>query len=165
MRSLTILESVDLGIDANGCLISKSPATWYVCFVPPIEPQWWHKYFHGRHKHCFAIKLESNGSWTLFEPWWSRILVSGISAGEAQRFLAWAARGDVLRVVEHIPGKSSQLRIWMTCGALVAHLLGRSYWVWTPHQLYRKLRAEPGAVPVNVEYLAVTIIGEENRTC
>lgn len=95
------------------------------------------------------MKPEAGGNWTLFEPWWSRIMVSGISEAQAQRFLAWGARGDVLLVTELVPGKSSQIRGWMSCAALVAHLLGRPYWVWTAHQLYCKLSAEMTNVAFN----------------
>ena len=37
----------------------------------------------------------------------------------------------------------------MTCAALVAHHLGRDYWAWTPHQLYRALRRESETVEIS----------------
>jgi hypothetical protein len=41
-----------------------------------------------------------------------------------------------------VPGHSSQLRGWLSCAALVAHLLGRRCFVYTPAQLLKRLRAE-----------------------
>jgi hypothetical protein len=128
-------------------LIEREPAIWYVCFVPPLNRQWWHPFFHDVHKHCFAIKAERDG-WLLFEPWWSRILLSHITDEEADRFFAWARLGNVLKVTEAIPGHSSQCRLWMSCAALVSHMLGKQYKVWTPHSLYKRLREEAGVVEI-----------------
>jgi len=66
---------------------------------------------------------------------------------------ALGVKGDVLLVREAIPGHSSQLRGWMTCAVLTAHLLGRKYLVWTPHQLYRLLLRELQVCRVNVPAL------------
>jgi hypothetical protein len=93
------------------------------------------------------------GQWTLFEPWWHRLLTATISSEQARKFLVWGARGDVLHVREAIPGAGSQVRGWMTCGALAAYLLGRKYWVWTPHGLYKLLLREPGVCRVDVSAL------------
>ena len=124
------------------CLLKRPPGEWLVCFVPPKEKQWWHRYLRGPFKHCFALKHEGTNRWTLFEPWWSRILVATLTDAEANAFIAWGREGVILPVTEWIPGRSSQLRGWMSCAALVAHLLGRPYWVWTPRQLYNRLARE-----------------------
>lgn len=123
---------------------------WLVCFVPPTDRRIWHKLCHRKHKHCFAIKDNGDGKWTLFEPWWTRIMVETIDTKRALGFLTWARRGDALRVPQHDPGISSQLRGWMSCAALIAHMLGRSYQTWTPHQLYRRLLREPDVERVDV---------------
>lgn len=140
----------DLSVDEHGALTPREPAEWLVCFVPPIAPQPWHWLLKSSWKHCFALKRETDGSWTVFEPWWSRMFLSGLTPEEAQLFLRWASRGMVLAAREAIPGKSSQLRFWMTCAALVAHLLGRRYWAWTPRQLYHRLAHEPGVRHIDV---------------
>lgn len=49
----------------------------------------------------------------------------------------------MLLVREAIPGRGGQVRGWMNCAALACYLLGRPYWVWTPHALYRRLLREP----------------------
>jgi hypothetical protein len=41
----------------------------------------------------------------------------------------------------------------MTCAALAAFLLGRPYWVWTPHGLYKLLLREPNVCRVDVSVL------------
>ena len=41
----------------------------------------------------------------------------------------------------------------MNCAALAAYLLGRPYWVWTPHALYRRLLREPNVCRVDVSEL------------
>jgi hypothetical protein len=142
---------IELKLNPDGSIIDLAPAFWMVCFVPPIEPQWWHRFVHRRHKHCFAIKEEANGLWTIFEPWWSRLLLAGITAPQALKYLTWAARGDVFLVKAEIPGNSSQLRGMLTCGALVAHMLGRAdFLVWTPHQLYKRLAADPNVKRIDM---------------
>ena len=69
------------------------------------------------------------------------------------QFENWGAQGDVLLVREFIPGHGSQLRGWMNCAALTSYLLGRSYWVWTPHGLYKRLLREPNVCHVDVSVL------------
>lgn len=44
-------------------------------------------------------------------------------------------------------------RGWMSCAALASYLLGRTYWVWTPHGLYKLLLREPGVCRVAVSAL------------
>lgn len=151
-------------LDPNGSLVPIERRSWFICFVPPIEPQWWHPFFHRDHKHVFALCPERNGGWTLFEPWWTRLLAATITSDQARKFLRWGARGDVLLVRESIPGDSSQLRGMMTCGALVSHLLGRRYFVWTPHQLYRALRKEPNVRQVDVAALLRHGLGDPAAT-
>jgi hypothetical protein len=149
--------SIELRLNPDGSIIDLPPAYWLVCIVPPIEPQWWHRFVHRRHKHCFAIKEEAGGVWTIFEPWWTRVLLATITTPQATKYLTWAARGDVFLVKAEIPGCSSQIRGMMTCGALLAHMLGRHDCVWTPHQLYKRLEADPDAQRVNMAELLLTL--------
>jgi hypothetical protein len=142
-----------LEVDPDGSLVPLERGSWFVCFVPPIDRQWWHPFLHRAHKHVFALRPERAGEWTVFEPWWSRLLAATITSEQARKFLCWGARGDVLLVREAVPGHSSQFRGMMTCGALISHLLGRRYFVWTPHQLYRALRNEPYVCHVDVSAL------------
>jgi hypothetical protein len=142
--------TTELKLNPDGSIIDLAPAFWLVCVVPPIEPQWWHRFVHRQHKHCFAIKEEANGLWTIFEPWWTRVLLATITPSQAKTYLTWAARGDVFLVKAAVPGNSSQLRGMLTCGALVAHMLGRTDFVWTPHQLYKKLVADPSVKKVDL---------------
>jgi len=142
-----------LELNPDGSLVQLEAGSWFVCFVPAIDRQWWHRFVHKVHKHVFAIRPERDGSWTLFEPWWTRLLTATINTIQAEKFLLWGAQGDVLLVREAIPGHSSQLRGWITCAVLAAHLLGRRYHVWTPHQLYRQLLREPNVCRVDVSAL------------
>lgn len=146
-------DEVGLRLNPDGSLVQLEPGSWFVCFVPPIAPEWWHPFFHPVHKHVFALRPAAPGEWTLFEPWWSRLLTATVTTQQATQFLRWGARGDVLLVKEAIPGKSSQVRGLMTCAALAAHLLGRPYLVFTPHQLYKVLVREPGVCHVDVSAL------------
>ncbi|MBN2505743.1 MAG: zinc-binding alcohol dehydrogenase family protein [Verrucomicrobia bacterium] len=142
-----------LKLNADGSLVMLEKGCWFVCFVPGITRQWWHPFAHKRHKHVFALRSELYGLWTVFEPWWTRMVVASLRPEQASQFLRWGARGDVLLVRESIPGHSSQFRGWMNCAALTVHLLGRRYWAWTPHQLYRRLLQEPGTCRVDVSVL------------
>jgi hypothetical protein len=144
---------IDLKVDENGSPITLEPGNWFIIFVPGLKKQWWHRFVNKRHKHVFAMRPAGKGECTLFEPWWHRLLTSTITSEQARQFLLWGARGDVLLVREAIPGRGSQLRGWMTCAALVSYLLGRPYWVWTPHGLYKRLLREPNICRVDVSVL------------
>lgn len=144
------LETIEIEIDKDGSPVTLEAASWLVCFVPGLKKQWWHAFVNNRHKHVFAMRPAGNGEWTLFEPWWHRLLSTTITSDQARKFLLWGARGDVLHVREAIPGQSSQVRGWMTCAGLASYLLGRKYWVWTPHGLYKLLLREPNVCRVDV---------------
>jgi len=147
------VEPVELAVDADGALVTLEAGSWFVCFVPGLSKQWWHPLVNERHKHVFAMRPAGPDEWTLFEPWWHRLLTATINSLQAKKFLLWGARGDVLLVREAIPGRGSQVRGWMTCAALASYLLGRSYWVWTPHGLYKLLLREPNVCRVDVSAL------------
>ena len=149
----TAITEAELQVDHNGSLMTLEEASWYVCFVPGLRKQWWHPFVHKVHKHVFAIRPAGPDSWTLFEPWWQRLLTATITAEQARKFLLWGARGDVLLVREAIPGRGSQVRGWMNCAALVCFLLGRPYRVWRPHSLYKLLLREPNVSRVDVSLL------------
>ncbi len=142
-----------LEVDHNGFVVTLEEASWYVCFVPGLQKQWWHPFAHKVHKHVFVMRQTGPDTWTLLEPWWHRLLAATITTEQARRFLLWGARGDVLLVPESIPGRGSQVRGWMNCAALVCYLLGRPYWVWTPHRLYELLLREPNVSRVDVARL------------
>jgi len=146
-------EVIELEMDQDGSPVTLEAGNWFVCFVPGLQKQWWHPFVNRRHKHVFAMRPVGKGEWTLFEPWWHRLLTATISSDQARKFLLWGARGDVLLVREAIPGHGSQVRGWMTCAALASYLLGRPYWVWTPHGLYKLLLRESNVCRVNVPAL------------
>jgi hypothetical protein len=136
------LEVIKLEVDQYGSPITLELGRWFVCFVPGLKKQWWHPFVNKRHKHVFAMRPAGPGEWTLFEPWWHRLLTATITSEQARKFLLWGAHGDVLHVWEAVPGRGSQVRGWMTCAALASFLLGRKYWVWTPHGLFKLLLRE-----------------------
>ena len=147
------IETIELEVDENGSPVRLEPAAWFICLVPGLKKQWWHPIVSERHKHVFAMKPAGPGQWTLIEPWWHRLLTTTITSEQARKFLLWAAHGDVLHVREAVPGRGSQVRGWMTCAALASYLLGRPYWVWTPHGLYKRLLREPNVCRVDVSKL------------
>ena len=148
-RMARVPVEMTLEIDRHGSPVSKLPSEWLVCFVPGLRKQWWHRFAHSTHKHVFAIKTVGDGQWILFEPWWTRIMVTVLNVDEASKFLRWGSRGSVLRVTERIPGNGSQMRGWANCSVLISLMLGRSYWTWTPHGLYKRLSAEEGVERVD----------------
>jgi hypothetical protein len=139
--------------DENGSPVTVDPVDWFICFVPGLRRQWWHRFVHHKHKHVFAMRPMSNGGWLLVEPWWTRMMVTILTPADAIKFLRWGGTGDILCVREAIPGKASQLRGWSNCAVLTAFVLGRSSWSWTPHGLYRELLREKETRHVNVEQL------------
>ncbi len=146
-------QTIELNVDPDGALVTLQAGSWFVCFVPGLDRQWWHPFVNKRHKHVFAMRPAGPDEWTLFEPWWHRLLTATITSQQAKKFLLWGARGDVLLVREAIPGRGSQIRGWMNCAALAAYLLGRPYWVWSPHGLYELLLREPNVCRVDVSAL------------
>jgi len=153
MTSVQQLLDAELELDQHGSPVALEPADWLVLFVPGLRRQWWHPFVHPRHKHCFVMRPAAGGGYILVEPWWTRMMISALTPAQARKFLAWGAQGDVLLVRERIPGTGSQVRGWMTCAALTAYLLGRSYAVWTPHGLFQRLLREPGVRRVNPQHL------------
>lgn len=141
-------------VDEHGAPVTFEPARWLVCFVPGLRPQFWHRFVHETHKHVLMLKPNADGTWTLFEPWWTRLLVRTISGEEALRFLHWAALGDVLLVEEEVPGRGTQFRGWCNCASLATFVLGRPYWVWSPHALFKRLRAEARTRAIDIAALA-----------
>ena len=144
-----VVDQPALDIDENGSLVTLPAAEWLICFVPGLYPQWWHRFAHAKHKHVFAIRKLDDENWLLVEPWWTRLMVNVLAADEAIKFLRWGAAGHMLKVREAIPGRGTQLRGWSNCAVLMAFLLGRSYWTWTPHGLYRKLVADASVEAIN----------------
>jgi hypothetical protein len=131
-----------LSVDENGAPVTFEAARWLVCFVPGLRGQFWHRFVHKTHKHVLMLKPNPDGTWTLFEPWWTRLLVRTISTDQAVRFLTWAAMGDALLVEEDVPGRGNQFRGWANCVSLAVFVLGRAYCVWSPHALFKRLRSE-----------------------
>lgn len=151
-RAAGVSHDLAIEIDSNGSPVNVAAAEWFVCFVPGLQRQWWHRYTNPKHQHVFAMRMVDDGSWILVEPWWTRMLVSVLTLDEAVKFLRWGATGDILQVREAVPGCGNQVRGWSNCAVLIAFLLGRSYRTWTPHGLYRRLVAECDARPVDLAH-------------
>jgi len=152
-------------IDADGSPVTFPAAEWFVCFVPGLQKQWWHRFAKARYQHVFAMRMVDDGSWIIFEPWWTRMLVNVLTLDEAVKFLRWGATGNILQVREAVPGGGNQVRGWANCAVLTAFLLGRSYRTWTPHGLYRRLVGEHAARPIDLpEWLAEHVRRVATRT-
>jgi AefR-like transcriptional repressor, C-terminal domain len=143
-------DELPIEIDADGSPVSLPAAEWFVCFVPGLQKQWWHCFTNKRHQHVFLMRMVDDASWILVEPWWTRMVVSVLTLDEAVKYLRWGATGNMLQIREDIPGSGNQAHGWSNCAVLTSFLLGRSFWTWTPHGLYHRLRAERGARPVDL---------------
>lgn len=151
-------------VDHHGSPVSKHPSEWFVCFVPGLQKQWWHRFTHPKHKHVFALKMVGEDQWVIYEPWWNRIMVTVLGIDEAVKFLRWGATGSILKVRERIPGDGSQARGWANCAVQISLMLGRPYWTWTPHGLYKRLATEHGVEPVNLaEFLKANVISATQK--
>lgn len=82
-------------------------------------------------------------------------MVTILPPADAVKFLRWGATGDILRVREAVPGRASQMRGWSNCAVLMAFVLGRSSWTWTPHGFFRQLLREKSTRQESVEQLLV----------
>jgi hypothetical protein len=65
---------LELELDQDGSPVTIEPRGWFVCIVPGLQKQWWHRFVNARHKHVFAMCPARPSEWTLFEPWWHRLL-------------------------------------------------------------------------------------------
>ena len=153
--SVGALKELARGIAANGTLGRLEPVDWFVCFVPGLQREWWHRLAHPRHHHVFVMRPLSDGNWLLVESWKHRLHVPVLHPAQAQKFLQWAALGDVLCVRELVPGRAWQTRGWSNCAVLSALVLGRRSWSWTPDGLYRQLLREPGVSPEDMSKLLI----------
>ena len=142
-----------LTLDEQGAPVAFEPSRWLVCFVPGLQSQFWHRFVHKTHKHVLMLKPNPGGTWTLFDPRWTRLQVRTMGMDQAVRFLQWAAMGDALMVEEDVPGRGRQFCGWANCASLAAFTLGRSYWVWSPHALFERLQSEGGAQRIDVAEL------------
>ena len=61
-------QTIELNVDPDGALVTLAASSWYVCFVPGLDKQWWHRFVNARHKHVFAIRPAGPDEWTHFEP-------------------------------------------------------------------------------------------------
>lgn len=159
LNEATPADALAIETDAHGSPVSVPEAQWLVCFVPGLKRQWWHRFASARHKHVFALRKVDEQRWLLVEPWWTRLMVSVLTPDEASKFLRWGAAGDILKVRESIPGRGSQARGWANCAVLISYMLGRSYWTWTPHGLYQRLKAEASTERVEL----AQSLGEDAR--
>jgi hypothetical protein len=137
-------------IDTDGSPVSVPPADWFVCFVPGLQRQWWHRFANASYQHVFAMRMVDDDTWIIVEPWWTRMLVTVLTLDEAVKFLRWGASGNILQVREAVPGHGNQVRGWANCAVLTAFLLGRSYRTWTPYGLYQRLVKDSDARPVDL---------------
>ena len=140
-----VSDELAIEIDADGSPVSFPAADWFICFVPGLQKQWWHRFVSGNYQHVFAMRMVDDSRWILVEPWWTRMLINVLTLDEAVKFLRWGAAGSILQIREAIPGRGNQARGWSNCAVLTSFLLGRRYWTWTPRGLHRRLAAEPGA--------------------
>lgn len=155
-----------INVDQDGAPVTCPAVEWFVCFVPGLRKQWWHRFAHAKYKHVYAMRPLGNGEWLIVEPWWTRMMIRVISLDQAMRYLRWGAAGTIIRAAEHVPGGASQMRGWSNCSVLVAFLLGRGYRTWTPNGLRVRLGAEPGTTRVELpEFLAgyARQLGQEER--
>jgi hypothetical protein len=100
-------DELAIEVDADGSPITVHEADWFVCFVPGLQRQWWHRFADAKHKHVFAMRLVDDDTWLLVEPWWTRLMVSVLTLDEAIKFLRWGAAGNILKVREAIPGRGA----------------------------------------------------------
>ena len=42
------METIELELDENGSPVTLEAAAWYVCFVPGLKKQWWHRCVNER---------------------------------------------------------------------------------------------------------------------
>lgn len=88
-------KTAKLQLNPDGSLVQLDPADRFVCFVPGIDRQWWNPFVHKRHKHVFAMRPAEICKWTLFEPWWTRLLTATVTSEQIEKLLRWRALGDV----------------------------------------------------------------------
>lgn len=50
------VQTIELNVGPDGALVTLEAAVRYVCFVPGLDKQWWHRFVNKRNKHVFAMR-------------------------------------------------------------------------------------------------------------
>lgn len=123
---------------------------WHVIFVPPSTRHWWDRFLEPGFGHVYAIRWDG-WNWIIVNPRLDTVLVdTSAYSYYSLRDLVIGEATEVLSVTAQVP--IGRLRSpWhvgpITCVELVKGLLGiRAFWVRTPRQLYRYMRAQRGTV-------------------
>jgi len=117
---------------------------WYVVFEPAGRKQWFHRFLEKDFTHCYLMtKSEAGLFWIIINPAWETIHIDYRLVETFPNARDYA--GDHAIIVEYETSIQQgfigcQLGI-LTCVDLAKRVLGiKSYKIWTPYQLYRRLR-------------------------
>lgn len=115
---------------------------WTVCFSKAIRKHWVQRFLHKDFQHCYAFKISPGGKFFIIvDPIRSYTVVDLVPATE-EEFKALTENVTFLNIVATIDLNNDRGHFCrINCVEVVKSFLGlKSFWTFTPFQLYRKLK-------------------------
>jgi len=125
-------------------MYSIEPRTeiWTVCFSKAANKHWVQRFLHKDFQHCYAFKKSPGGQFFLIvDPIRSYTVVDMVPANE-EEFKLLTENVTFLTVVATIDLTKDRGHFCrFNCVEMIKALIGlKSFWTFTPKQLYRKLK-------------------------
>lgn len=127
---------------------NEAPAEYWLVFTEAGSSHWWNRWLAPGFRHVFALRWTPRG-WIHFDPAMDFARLDFVDAPVYARPQELAPPGSRLLRVETRIQLERMRAPWVvgpvTCVELIKALLGiRSFWLWTPRQLYRRLGGRHG---------------------
>lgn len=116
----------------------------FVVFERSVNPRWYQTFLKPEFQHCYAM-IDAGDSWLVIAPAWE--LLTFELRGKWLFPTVRDYAGDYATIVDCKvsirPGKCVGFVGLFSCVAVVKGVLGVSdFFVWTPYQLYKRIKAD-----------------------
>lgn len=121
-------------------LAAQEPNEWYVVFTSTDQQHWIYSFIDRSFGHCYAVQSLNEQQWLVIQP--------RINVTQAKIMLKCqyphirdliAPEDKVIKVTVKATRYRGTLN-WFNCVEQVKALIGvKSFWTWTPKQLYKGL--------------------------
>lgn len=114
---------------------------WYVIFTKAKYEHWIFRLVDKSMGHVYAVKDLNDYQWLVMQPRVNMTDAKILNKSQYPVINAIAAPDDkILKVLVDAPIQERGGLCWFTCVEQVKALIGvKSFWTWTPKQLYRGL--------------------------
>lgn len=129
-------------------MIDESGRRYYLVCTEPPRGYWWSWILAPGFRHCFVLIWEGV-CWLQVDPTLARTHVVILDRYEPGHPADWMGDPDVSVIEVTIEDGDAMRAPWVvgpvTCTEFVKSVLGiRSFWLWTPLQLFNYLRSRHG---------------------